>query len=165
MPPKKRKSKLSRGKPVANGPAEPPKIGEKRGKNDTESRKEPPCSESKKVRVATCSTPSFKDGCRRERKTNDCTERNTTDSTPGAFDGCIWLCGLIRRMASLLILKLWANELFDFCSSDNIDLNFPQFVVEKWPHDMFLTLLVIAIATTVQIAGHQRGVGDYRVGQ
>ena len=90
MPPKKRKSKLSRGKAVANGPAEPPKIGEKRGKNDTECRKEPLCSESKKVRVATCSTPSgFKDGCGRERKRNDCTERNTTDSTPGAFDGYI----------------------------------------------------------------------------
>ena len=80
MAPKKRKSKLSRGKLVADVDKEL-KIDEKRNKRDIECCEESLSSKRKSVHVATSSTPSsHKDGCVRGRKTND--------STPGELDGC-----------------------------------------------------------------------------
>lgn len=84
MAPKKRKSKLSKGKAVADraGDKELKTTDEKESKRDREYYQEP--SKRKKVRVASSLTPSHEDGSGRERKTND--------STPGVLDGCVCVC-------------------------------------------------------------------------
>ena len=71
MAPKKRKSRLSKGKAVADraGNKELKKKGEKESKRDGEYRQEP--SKRKNVRVASSLTPGHEDGSGRERKTND----------------------------------------------------------------------------------------------
>ena len=86
MAPKKRKSRLSKGKAVANraGDKELKRTDEKERKRNGEYRQEP--SKRKNVRVASSFTPSHEDGSGRERKTNDI-------STPGVLDGCMSLCG------------------------------------------------------------------------
>jgi hypothetical protein len=82
MAPKKRRSKLSKGKAVADraDDKELKKTAERgESKRDTECYQGP--SKRKNVRVASSLTPAHEDGCRRERKTND--------STPGVLR---WLC-------------------------------------------------------------------------
>ena len=71
MAPKKRKSRLSKGKAVVGraGDKKLKRTDEKESKRDREYRQEP--SKRKNVRVASSLTPSHEDGRGRERKTND----------------------------------------------------------------------------------------------
>ena len=91
MAPKKRKSRLSKGKAVVGraGDKKLKRTDEKESKRDREYRQEP--SKRKNVRVASSLTPSHEDGSGgRERKAiNDI-------STPGVLGGCISLCGSLR---------------------------------------------------------------------
>ena len=91
MAPKKRKSRLSKGKAVADraGDKEQKRTGEKESKRDREYCQGP--SKRKNVRVARSLTPSHEDGSGRERKTNDI-------STPGVLGSCISLCGSYVRV-------------------------------------------------------------------
>ena len=92
MAPKKRKSKLSRGKPVTNVDKEL-KIDEKQSKRGTECSEEPLSLSAERRKghghVAPSSTPSsHKVGSERGRKTNN--------ATPGAcikISGCSLICG------------------------------------------------------------------------
>ena len=90
MAPKKRKSRLAKGKAVTDraGDKKLKRTDEKESKREREYRQEP--SKRKNVRVASSLTPSHEDGSGgRERKTNHI-------STPGVLDGCISLCGSLR---------------------------------------------------------------------